>query len=166
MLNASPSAMFIFNYSCLVQWYVLQECHCARWQCCYFFNEMIIPSFFEASPMIKVYHIFPLTVIVIANRINFTLKPIPIGMHSVNAICWMPVQVRCLFSIIAVWCSGMCYRNVIVPDGSAVIMDTSGSFSWHGLTLIPAWISNHMPSKAWYEITYPFLNFNGCTVEV
>ena len=23
-----------------------------------------------------------------------------------------------------------------------------------------------MPSKAWDEITYPFLNFNGCTVEV
>ena len=28
------------------------------------------------------------------------------------------------------------------------------------------WISNHMPSKVWDEITYPFLNFNGCTVEV
>ena len=34
------------------------------------------------------------------------------------------------------------------------------------LTLIPAWISNHMPSKLQGEITYPFLNFNGCTVEV
>ena len=28
------------------------------------------------------------------------------------------------------------------------------------------WISNHMPSKVWDEITYPFLNFNGATVEV
>ena len=36
----------------------------------------------------------------------------------------------------------------------------------HGLTLIPAWISNYMPGKVWGEITYPFLNFNGCTVEV
>ena len=26
------------------------------------------------------------------------------------------------------------------------------------LTLIPAWISNQMPSKVWDEITYPFLN--------
>ena len=34
------------------------------------------------------------------------------------------------------------------------------------LTLIPAWIINHMPSKVWDEITYPFLNFNGATVEV
>ena len=33
-------------------------------------------------------------------------------------------------------------------------------------TLIPAWISNYMPGKVCDEITYPFLNFNGCTVEV
>ena len=33
-------------------------------------------------------------------------------------------------------------------------------------TLIPAWISNYMPGKVWGEITYPFLNFNGATVEV
>ena len=39
-------------------------------------------------------------------------------------------------------------------------------FYYHGLTLIPAWISNHMSSKVWDEITYPFPNFNGCTVEV
>ena len=39
-------------------------------------------------------------------------------------------------------------------------------FHWHGLTSIPAWISNHIPSKMWDEIRYPFQNFNGCTVEV
>ena len=39
-------------------------------------------------------------------------------------------------------------------------------FYLHGLILIPAWISNHMLSKVWDEITYPFLYFNGCTVEV
>ena len=32
--------------------------------------------------------------------------------------------------------------------------------------LIPAWISNPMSSKAWDEITYPIINFNGCAVEV
>ena len=36
----------------------------------------------------------------------------------------------------------------------------------NGLTLIPAWISKHMSSKVLDEITYPFLNFNGATVEV
>ena len=40
-----------------------------------------------------------------------------------------------------------------------------GSFYSHGLTLIPTWISNHIPRKVWNEITYPFPNFNGATVE-
>ena len=39
-------------------------------------------------------------------------------------------------------------------------------FYKHGLTLIPAWISNYIHYKLWDEITYPFLNFNGATVEV
>ena len=52
---------------------------------------------------------------------------------------------------------------------------TSGQMpmKWHlgpllltRLTSIPAWISNHMPSKMWIVITYPFPNFNGCTSEV
>ena len=28
------------------------------------------------------------------------------------------------------------------------------------------WISNYIHYKVWDEITYPFLNFNGATVEV
>ena len=40
------------------------------------------------------------------------------------------------------------------------------SFYRHGLSLIPAWISNHVPNKVWDEITYPFPNINGATVEV
>ena len=47
-----------------------------------------------------------------------------------------------------------------------IFADISGPFYEHGLTLIPAWISNHMPSKVWDDITYPFLNINGATVEV
>ena len=39
-------------------------------------------------------------------------------------------------------------------------------FAWTHLTLIPAWIGDYILSKVWDEITYPFLNFNGCTVEV
>ena len=44
------------------------------------------------------------------------------------------------------------------------VIDTSSPFYQHWLTLIPTWICNHMPSKLWDEITYPFLNFN--TIEV
>ena len=43
---------------------------------------------------------------------------------------------------------------------------TSGRLHYFGLTLISAWISNHMLNKVWDEITYPYLNFNGATVEV
>ena len=39
-------------------------------------------------------------------------------------------------------------------------------FTKQGLTLIPACISNHMASKVWDEITYPFPNLNGWSVEV
>ena len=51
---------------------------------------------------------------------------------------------------------------------AAALLDVAGftsdlscyPFYQHGLTLIPTWISNHMPSNVWGEITYPFLNFN------
>ena len=39
-------------------------------------------------------------------------------------------------------------------------------FYWHGLTLIPVWISNYIHQNVWDPITYPFPNFNGATVEV
>ena len=32
-------------------------------------------------------------------------------------------------------------------------------------TLIRPWISNYIHYKEWFEITFPFLNFNGATVE-
>ena len=44
--------------------------------------------------------------------------------------------------------------------------NTSGPFYWHGLTLITVWISNYIRYQVWDEITYPFQNFNGGTVEV
>ena len=40
------------------------------------------------------------------------------------------------------------------------------TFYQHGLTLIPAWISNYTHHKVCNKITYPFPCFNCCTVEV
>ena len=37
---------------------------------------------------------------------------------------------------------------------------------WLQYPLLPAWISNYIHYNVWDEITYPFLNFNGATVEV
>ena len=58
------------------------------------------------------------------------------------------------------WASGHLTADILAAN------DTSNPFYEHRLTLIPAWISNYIHSKAWDEITYPFLNFNGATVEV
>ena len=49
---------------------------------------------------------------------------------------------------------------------SAEWVMASAPFYEHGLTLIRTWICNHIHYKVWDEITYPFLNFNGVTVEV
>ena len=35
---------------------------------------------------------------------------------------------------------------------------------WYVLSLIPAWISDHIAGKMWDENTYPFSKFNGTTV--
>ena len=43
---------------------------------------------------------------------------------------------------------------------SSRFVTVRGFFYWHGLTLIPAWIRNNMPSKILYEITNPFQHFN------
>ena len=51
-------------------------------------------------------------------------------------------------------------------DGYEVLILACGPFYKHGLTVIPAWMSKHLPGKVWDEITYPFLNFNASTVEV
>ena len=49
---------------------------------------------------------------------------------------------------------------------STALVLTWGPFYQYGLTLIPACVSNYIHHKVWDEITYPFPNFNGCTVEV
>ena len=36
----------------------------------------------------------------------------------------------------------------------------------YGSTLIPVWLSNHMSSQMWDDITCSFPNFNGAAVEV
>ena len=44
--------------------------------------------------------------------------------------------------------------------------DIRGPYYKNGLTLIPGWISNHMPNEVWDEMIYPFVKFNSATVEV
>ena len=51
-------------------------------------------------------------------------------------------------------------------DFNYKLCDIRDPFYLHGLTLIPARISKHMPDKVWDEITYLFPSFNGATIEV
>ena len=92
-----------------------------------------------------------------------------------------------IFSLICAWINGSvmskcieCQRsNELKPIILEVVGNTTSFFilcsigtvvgsSPYGCksTWIPAWISNHILSKVWDEITYPFPNFNACTVEV
>ena len=52
----------------------------------------------------------------------------------------------------------------------SLILKSNQKREWDMITLllgfIPAWISNYIYYKVWDEIAYPFLNFNGATVEV
>ena len=67
--------------------------------------------------------------------------------------------------------------NGLVPSGNKPLPEPMlamtqiscchmASLGHNELSLIPAWISNHMPSKVCDRITYPFPNFNSCTIEV
>ena len=59
-------------------------------------------------------------------------------------------------------CSFICFTGT--REGN--YMTTPGPhLTKHGLTLIPAWIHNHIHYKVWDEIPNPFPNFNGATVE-
>ena len=42
---------------------------------------------------------------------------------------------------------------------------SSGPVYYHGLTLVSAWICNHIHHKVLDEFTYQVLNFNGATVK-
>ena len=56
------------------------------------------------------------------------------------------------------------YWLQVIPEYSG--LSTLDPFYWHGLTLIPAWISNYTHYKVWDEITDTAPNFNVYAVKV
>ena len=68
------------------------------------------------------------------------------------------------------WTLMGCTLNIIIK----YIIHIFGSISKNMLILLMGWcyrecwacVSNYIHHKVWDEITYPFLNFNGCTIEV
>ena len=53
-------------------------------------------------------------------------------------------------------------NNMSVPNPTGPI----GTLLFTSFTLIPAWIINYIHYKVWDDITFPFPNFNGASVEV
>ena len=58
------------------------------------------------------------------------------------------------------------YFNMIIGKQCRCTKESMDSFYKQILTLTSVWLSSHMPSEVWDEITYPFPNFNGGTFEV
>ena len=65
-----------------------------------------------------------------------------------------------IICVISFWHSSTMLRCNAVTTGAS-FTNTDYLQSQH-----PTWISNHMQSKMWDVISYPFPNFNCCTVEV
>ena len=60
----------------------------------------------------------------------------------------------------------LAYWTVFTYQRNNLVANLWDPFYKHRLALTAAWISNHMLSKVWNGITYPFLIFNGYIVDV
>ena len=77
-----------------------------------------------------------------------------------NSVIFMPTDVieNVLKIIISAICLRLNYSTHCMPlyhIGSLSKVAVKHICRYLLLTLIPAWISNHMPSKVWYEINFP-----------
>ena len=91
------------------------------------------------------------------------------GHHPSNCAVYKVKYVCFLVSLVI---SDVNSSDDAIPSNWWHLDRSSGTMSYIINDLRPqrplslTWMSNHMLSKVWGEITYPFPNFNGCTVEV
>ena len=57
------------------------------------------------------------------------------------------------------------FTNTVPLRGRGSLIITL-AFYWHGMTFMSACISNYIHYTLWYEIAYPFINFDSATDEV
>ena len=94
---------------------------------------------------------------------NVVWQPFCLGLNVLTKLLLMLVHGWVINSTV-IYCSNYSsspwltikYTNKSAP----------GPFYWHGLTSIPAWISNYIHYKVWNEISYHFPDFIGGTIEV
>ena len=89
--------------------------------------------------------------------------------YDTYCLSWLPrtwtiLSLDKMLDILKTVCSMVYHHYNLFNKALFGVFYSWGPFYWHGL--ISAWISNHMPSEVWDEITYPFPNLNGCTFEV
>ena len=91
--------------------------------------------------------------------------------NQLPALIWPPVSNHnCLPQVVGFLHSTMARRDRSLQFLSVSVKAWMAACVLLGPLLltwfIPAWISNYTHYNVWDEITYPFLNFNGATVEV
>ena len=88
-----------------------------------------------------------------------TTQHFPDGTRQVIQLCYVTT---CFSSVD----DGLPYWQIRMEALNRYKHHSSNAEQQLTISLPVAWIHNHTLSKVWYVITCPFLNFNGCTVEV
>ena len=102
--------------------------------------------------------------------------PLPFHIRGISNIVWYSIDVGFqIYNKISdnIICKAIACNDIIISSGICLgnIFIEITCYVPSGLLLTwfnfnPSMDSIYMPGKVWGEITYPFLNFNGCTVEV
>ena len=64
-----------------------------------------------------------------------------------------------LYRLLRYWIHLCISDQAVSIDHSVLVVNSSGPFTNHGLTFIPAWISDYIHYKVWNEITVHPLKF-------
>ena len=84
------------------------------------------------------------------------------ALHHVRMVVY-PTQLNQLPKVMHIFHS----TSLMAETWQSMNKYTRGLFYYeHISTSIPVCIGDHMPNRVWDEITYPFPNFDSCTVEV
>ena len=88
-------------------------------------------------------------------------------LRSMHFICFTPNHNYIHGLGFAVFCCGSTQVDWrVTPLSLGLVLHCPRAPFTHGLTLLPACLSNPMSNNVWDKNTYPFLNFNGFTVGV
>ena len=92
----------------------------------------------------------------------YYIRCISMIWHDSSMMWYSVLNSSCVIGVMSFWCFGVqCFSFQSFDHGQYQLSGHMPS-----LSLIPTCISNYIHYKVWDKITYPFPNFNSCTVEV